>query len=271
MCEVLGFFTRQGEEFLPTELSVSWWAPNQLSGVPVCGLLGLGLEQHCPEGFVPARMTVDLYQPVFDAPTRVRTELVRRGSRIVVADAWLVQDGQDRVRASAVFLRTGEQPPGAVWSPTLELPVPPEGCLSPDGARPLFKSGDGEWTGDFAVTQNAERKASWHSMPPLISDEPMTPFQRAAITADTANQVCHWGTAGAGYINADVTLTLSRLPVGYEVGMKADNVYAESGISIGTAVMYDRSGPLGTCTVATLSNARRQIDFAASEDRIILK
>lgn len=268
---MLGFFTRQGEDFLPTELSVSWWSPNQLSGVPVCGLLGLALEQHCPQGFLPARMTVDLYQPVFAAPTRVRTEVGRQGSRIVVADAWIVQDGQDRVRATAVFLRRSEQPPGTVWSPTLDLPVPPEGCLSPDGARPLFKCGAADWTGDFAVAQNAERKASWHSMPPLVAGTQMTPFQRAAITADTANQVCHWGSAGAGYINADVTLTLSRLPVGYEIGMRADNTFADAGISVGTAVMYDRSGPLGTCAVTTLSNAKRQIDFAASQDRVILQ
>ncbi|MBF6357132.1 thioesterase family protein [Nocardia higoensis] len=268
---MLGFFTRQGEDFLPTELSVSWWSPNQLSGVPVCGLLGLALEQHCPQGFLPARMTVDLYQPVFAAPTRVRTEVVRQGSRIVVADAWIVQDGQDRVRATAVFLRRSEQPPGTVWSPAPDLPVPPEGCLSPDGARPLFKCGAADWTGDFAVAQNAERKASWHSMPSLVAGTQMTPFQRAAITADTANQVCHWGSAGAGYINADVTLTLSRLPVGYEIGMRADNTFADAGISVGTAVMYDRSGPLGTCAVTTLSNAKRQIDFAASEDRVILK
>lgn len=266
---MLGFFTRQGEDFLPTELSVSWWSPNQLSGVPVCGLLGLALERHCPEGFLPARMTVDLYQPVSAAPARVRTEVVRQGSRIMVADAWIVQDGQDRVRATAVFLRRSEQPPGTVWSPTLDLPVPPEGCLSPDGARPLFKCGAADWTGDFATAQNAERKASWHSMPPLVVGAQMTPFQRAALTADTANQVCHWGSAGAGYINADVTLTLSRLPVGYEIGMRADNTFADAGISVGTAVMYDRSGPLGTCAVTTLANAARQIDFAASEDRLL--
>jgi len=71
---------------------------------------------------------------------------------------------------------------------------------------------------------------------PLVTGEPMTLFQRAAITADTTNQVCHWGTAGAGYINADVTMTLTRLPVGYEVGMKADNVYAEA---TSTLVAFD--------------------------------
>ncbi|NMM92254.1 hypothetical protein B2J88_49825, partial [Rhodococcus sp. SRB_17] len=79
------------------------------------------------------------------------------------------------------------------------------------------------------------------------------------------NLVCHWGSEGAGYINADMTLTLSRLPLGYELGLRADNTIATEGISIGTATLYDRTGPLGTCVVTAVSNARRQIDFASSQ------
>ncbi|WP_067796431.1 hypothetical protein [Nocardia beijingensis] len=45
---------------------------------------------------------------------------------------------------------------------------------------------------------------------------------------------------------------------GYELGLRAD------GISIGTATSYDRTGPLGTCAVTALSNARRQVDLAAT-------
>ncbi|MER7454317.1 hypothetical protein ABTW96_28970 [Nocardia beijingensis] len=39
---------------------------------------------------------------------------------------------------------------------------------------------------------------------------------------------------------------------------------AADGISIGTATSYDRTGPLGTCVVTALSNARRQVDLAAT-------
>ncbi len=262
--QVLSFFERQGGRLVPKALAVSPWTPNKLSGTGICGLLARELETHCPPGFVPARLTVDLYQPVDNADFVIRSTVIRRGSRIAVADAALLQQGQPRVRASAVFLTTGEEPAGTVWSPDADLPMPPAGCMSPEGSPPLFKSGDGEWSAEFADHQNAERKAAWQSLPPLVAGEPITAFQRAAILGDSVNHLCHWGSAGAGYINADVTLTLSRLPVGYEQGLRAENTIASDGISIGTATLYDRHGPVGTCVVTTLSNARRQIDFAAT-------
>ncbi|WP_067837651.1 thioesterase family protein [Nocardia lijiangensis] len=261
---MVSFFVGQGDQLVAEKLAVSPWAPDKQSGTGICGLLARELEAHCPDGFVPARLTVDLYQPVANEAFDMRSKVVRQGSRIAVVDAALVQDGQERARASAVFLTTGAEPPGQVWSPVEDLPAPPEGCVSPDGSPPLFKSGERDWTSDYAANQNAERKVSWHSLPPLVDGEPITPFQRAAILGDATNHVCHWGSEGAGYINADVTVTLSRLPVGYELGLRADNTIAAGGISIGSATLYDRTGPVGTCVVTTLSNARRQIDFTTT-------
>ncbi|MGV9633498.1 acyl-CoA thioesterase domain-containing protein [Nocardia rhamnosiphila] len=261
---MVSFFDSRGDQLVAEKLAISLWAPANLSGTGVCGLLARELEGHCPDGFVPARLTADLYQPVLNAPFEMRSTVVRRGSRITVADTALVQDGQDRVRASAIFLTPGAEPPGEVWSSSEELPVPPEGCMSPQGSPPLFKSGDRDWTSDFGANQNADRKITWQSMPSLIAGEPITPFQRAAIMGDATNHLCHWGTEGAGYINADVTVNLSRLPTGYELGLRADNIIASAGISIGAATLYDRTGPVGTCVVTTLSNARRQIDFSTN-------
>ncbi|MEV0339381.1 acyl-CoA thioesterase domain-containing protein [Nocardia sp. NPDC050713] len=261
---MVSFFVRQNDQLVAEKLAVSPWAPDKLSGTGVCGLLAREIETHCPDGFVPARLTVDLHQPVANAAFDMRSRVVRRGSRIAVVDAAMVQDGQERARASAVYLITGDEPPGRVWSSAEDLPMPPQGCVLPEGSPPLFKSGEREWTSDFAANQNAERKVSWHSLPPLVADEPITPFQRAAILGDATNHVCHWGSEGAGYINADVTVALSRLPIGYELGLRADNTIAADGISIGSATLYDRTGPVGTCVVTTLSNARRRIDFATT-------
>ncbi|MGV9610958.1 hypothetical protein [Nocardia xishanensis] len=51
--------------------------------------------------------------------------------------------------------------------------------------------------------------------------------------------------------------------------MRADGAIAAAGISIGSATLYDRptdrpTGPVGTCVVTTLFNARRRIDFAST-------
>lgn len=261
---MLSFFVERDGRLVAQKLAVSPWTPTNLSGTAVAGMLARELETHCPEGFVPARLTVDLYQPVDNATFDLRSTVVRRGSRITVADAVLLQDGQQRVRATAVFLIAGAEPPGRVWSRDEPLPVPPRESAVPGETPPLFKSGDRDWSEDFAANQNADRKICWQNLPPLVAGEPITGFQRAAILGDSTNHVCHWGTEGAGYINADVTVTLSRLPIGCDLGLRADNTIASAGISIGSATLYDRTGPVGTCVVSTLSNARRQIDFSAT-------
>lgn len=40
-----------------------------------------------------------------------------------------------------------------------------------------------------------------------------------AIAGDATNHLCHWGTEGAGYLDADATVSLSRLLIGYELGL----------------------------------------------------
>lgn len=93
-------------------------------------------------------------------------------------------------------------------------------------------------------------------------DETMSPFERAAFLGDATSMVCNWGTEGVGYISCDITVTLSRLPQGSEIGLRALDQVATQGISVAMATMYDRTGPLGTCVVNSLSNARRQVNLA---------
>ena len=49
---------------------------------------------------------------------------------------------------------------------------------------------------------------------PLVDGVPPTPFIRASMAGDVASSFTHYGTEGLDYINADYTLTLSRLPEG---------------------------------------------------------
>ncbi|GGK39339.1 acyl-CoA thioesterase domain-containing protein [Nocardia camponoti] len=256
------FFTTEGGRFLPSALSISRWSDNQLNGVAVCGLLAMEAEKHCPaQGFVPARFTVDLFRPVINAPISVHSGVIRAGNRIKVADSWLVQEGEMRARATVTFLATTEDAPGEVWRPAEELPIPAPRPEFADAvaAPPLLKCGDGEWLSDYATARNAERKVSWHHLPPLVAGLPFTPFQRAAATGDITNLVTNWGSAGVGYINADMTLTLARLPIGPELGLMALDQVSAEGVAVSTATLFDRAGRLGTCVISSVANARRQV------------
>jgi hypothetical protein len=73
--------------------------------------------------------------------------------------------------------------------------------------------------------------------------------------------VMNWGSGGVEHINTDINLSLSRLPVSTEIGLAARERFAHDGIAVGTAVVFDREGPIGTSTVTALANARRAVDF----------
>jgi hypothetical protein len=250
---------------VPLELSVSLWSRSQIGGYAVCGALARELEScHPGDGFVPARLTVDLFAPVRTAPLRLTSTVVRRGKRIVVVDGAVHQEGEVRARATAVYLADGETPPGQIWHNPDSMPSPPAVQLPPDGAYPLIKSGDGDWTPDFAANQTALRKSIWQTFPPLVRGEPMSPLQRAAVMGEATSFLCNWGTEGVGFINSDLTLTLSRLPVGDEVGLHVTDHVQHGGVAIGSATLIDRRGPVGICVVTALSNARRQIDLATA-------
>jgi hypothetical protein len=64
---------------------------------------------------------------------------------------------------------------------------------------------------------------------PLVEGEPLTPFTRAALAGDVTSPLTHWGTNGLQFINADYTLTLSRLPEGPFIGWQPSTHYSHGG------------------------------------------
>ena len=56
------------------------------------------------------------------------------------------------------------------------------------------------------------------------------------------------------YINADYTLTLSRLPDGEYIGAAALTHYSNAGVATGTAALFDRLGPIGAGVATGLAN-----------------
>jgi hypothetical protein len=175
----------------------------------------------------------------------------------------LEQDGKDVARAGAIFLAPTENPPGTVWSSD-DVPQPPPlelAAVSEEPRVPMFSSDDVGWSQVFAEHQNSSRKQTWQTALPIVVGEKPTPFQSIAGIADSTSMVMNWGDAGVEYINTDITLALSRLPVSMEIGLAARERFAHDGIAVGTAVVFDREGPIGTSTVTSLANARRAVDF----------
>jgi acyl-CoA thioesterase len=90
-----------------------------------------------------------------------------------------------------------------------------------------------------------------------VGGTPLTPFMRVALIADLANPFSNSGDRGLAYINPDVTVYLHRLPVDGWIGLDVTNHHATEGVAIGEALLYDRTGAIGTSSVCGV--AQRQV------------
>jgi hypothetical protein len=266
----IAYFDHEGETLLPLPPACSMWSDDQMHGVALSGALARAAEHQLSAvgrgDLIPARWTVDLFKPARMIACSFNTEVVREGSRICLVDVTMTQQGQRVARASATFLKPTANPDGEAWRPA-ERPSPPPIEVAPPTTEahvPYIRS-EGDWSQDFREHQNAARKSSWNSAFPVVPDEPLTGFQAAAATADGGSLVTNWGTRGVEYINTDIAMTLARRPDGIEIGLVATDRVEHDGIAVGTATMFDRSGPLGSVIIASLANARRTVDLGGVE------
>ncbi|MFF0490298.1 acyl-CoA thioesterase domain-containing protein [Nocardia sp. NPDC004068] len=270
MGEGNGYFDAVGDGYAPRPVAASQWSSDQIVGPALCGLLAGALEaEHGGDGFVPARLTVDLFKPARMRPVSLTTTRVRDGKRIRLADALVSQDDGPVARASVVFLRPSQDPPGAIWKRG-EHPAPPPVDLAPPEVvehAPWWHSDEsGRWSRIFTEHENGSRKRSWQSPLPVLAGTPLTAFTRAAMAAEQTSMVTNWSDAGVGYINTDLTLGLARLPIGEWIGVEADNHLAADGIAVGSATLFDRQGSFGTAMITAVANAARQITAARLDD-----
>nr|WP_319453819.1 MULTISPECIES: thioesterase family protein [unclassified Mycobacterium] len=252
------YFAYDGDRFIPSRFAKGGWGES-LSGHVVGGLLGWAVEGAVddPE-WQPARLTVDLPRPTALEPIEVRTRVLRDGRRLRLVEATLNQRGTEVARASALFLRRCEQPAGEVWSQEVSMPpIPPEEEVA-DAALFVRTYGWGApvqnpesgWVGETGA------KYTWlHLVQQLVDGQPLTAFTRAAMAGDITASLANWGTGGLEFINADYTVTLSRLPEGPVLGLASHSHYSDAGVATGSATLVDARGPVGTCVAVALAHS----------------
>ena len=251
------FFRRDGATFVPTDICRGPWDPNSLHGRVVAGLLAYEIERHVDDSdFLPSRLTVDLYRMPPFAPVTVRATTERRGNRIRIVDAEFRSGDVSIGRASCLLLRRSENPEGNVWRPA------PWNVPAPDALPVPPNQGEREPMWDSRVIDHGfgavARKNSWlRENRLLIEAEPLTPFLRAAISADFTNPFANSGDQGLQFVNADITLYLHRMPVGDWLGYQVTAHHATDGVAIGECTIYDLDGAIGTSTVCGVAQKKR--------------
>jgi hypothetical protein len=250
------FFRLADGRFVPAPHARGWWTPGMIHGRLLGGLLARTVEhEQSAPGLHFARLTVDLFRNAAMSPLRVETALLRDGRRIRVAEATIHGEDGPVAKASAVLLRHTDQPSGRIPA------TPPWDAPSPDTmpAR-RARSAPQSWRFTEDGTQarrwpgHGKRRAWVRETCDLVDGEPLTPFVRAALAADTASPLSHAGDSGLEFINADYTLHLSRLPIGTAIGLESGGHSSTDGIAVGNCTMHDLTGPIGYCATTAVAN-----------------
>ena len=245
--------------FLPTRFAQSHWGEDHLNGPALVGLAAHTLESAfgLPE-FLPARLTVDLFKAARGVPTSIKVELVRDGRRVRNCECDLIQDGVAVAHATLVQYRLSASPRGDEWTSGTTFEAPAE---LPTDRTSMMGSDEIGWSRAIADHQNTSRKRFMNRTIDVVAGESNSPFVRAAMVAEATSLVTNLGSAGVGYINGDLTVALSRLPVTEWVGIQADSHWAATGVATGSATLFDRDGAFGTGLVTAIANPAAQIDF----------
>jgi acyl-coenzyme A thioesterase PaaI-like protein len=258
--DIPAVFVRDGERFVPTQSAPGPWNPEHLHGGPTCGLLARALERTANDGTLqPARVTVDLFRPVPMRPLDVRTELVRDGKRIRLAQASIFDGELEVARASGLFLQRAEMRELEPWpGPTMP---------GPDGFdttglwrdRPAGIRASGFHTviqTRWVSAPEEQAQAAWFRMPmELVEGEVTSAVSRAMAVGDFANAVASLSMRrmqAPAFINTDTTLYLFREPEGEWIGMTADHSGAHQGVGVVEVIHFDRKGRYGRSVQARL-------------------
>jgi acyl-Coa thioesterase superfamily protein/acyl-CoA thioesterase superfamily protein len=252
-------FLADGELFVPTEQASGPWDPQALHGGAPAALITAAFERLQPGGeLVIARLGFELLRPVPLAPLRLSVRIVRPGRRVQELAAELHSAGELICRASA--LRVQAVPDGlpalredrAAASASVDRPMP-----GPDSGAPVRFALDDPGRASFASSVMEMRWLDdpWEPGParvwmrmrhPLLPGEALTPLARLAATSDFGNGV---GAVLAFseylFINADLTIHLSRAPRGEWIGLDARTLVHAGGAGLAESVIHDSDGPVG--------------------------
>lgn len=255
MSAPLAFFLPDGDGFVATEATRGPWSPEHQHGGPPTALLVRAIERHpaLAPGMQVARLTVDFLRPVPIARLTCRAEAVRAGRSVQNLTATLFADGRPLVRATALLIRTAPV--------SLGERLPPEGRAEDRALRPP------EETAPFQfpffrdlVGYHTSMETRWlrgrfgggdaavwmRQIVPVVEGEVPSPVQRLAVVADSASGVSvAVDPARYTFVNADLTLSLHRLPEGEWIGLDAVTTVEPHGVGLCRAALHDRRGPVG--------------------------
>ncbi|HVV40035.1 MAG TPA: thioesterase family protein [Nitrobacter sp.] len=225
------------------------WSPTMQHGSAPGSLVTWAAEQIATA--VPmqiARVTIDLMRPVPVAPLTFETDVLREGRKIQLCEVRLRADGVLVVRATVLKIRRDRQAlPAGIADVSVTLPGPAASRLieakfssSPFTGAVAMRAARGDFgvPGPGAIWYRVER--------PMVDGAAVSQAMRAVVAADFCN-----GTSAAldfrqwTFLNADLTVSLAREPVGEWILLDAETTIGPDGAGLAMARLGDVNGYFG--------------------------
>ncbi len=256
-------FEREGDRYLPTELSIGPWDPEALHGGPVTGLLAHVLESHDhdeAEPFELVRLSAELTRPTPRRALSVEATTTHPGRRIRRVMAVLRCDGVEVAHATGLRVRSGERAPD-VPSNAVALEGVGGGVVG-DLAAPAFPDQVTDpatvlrvgWVAfhSDALEYRLVEGDPWAAGPatawlrlrvPLLCGVPMTARTTMAAVSDMGSGLS-WDLSpdGRPTINTDVIVHYVRVPTSDWLCLSARSVIGPGGIGWAETHLFDRAG-----------------------------
>ena len=251
------FYSLDGDEATPSELTRGPWDPNAQHAGPPSALLARAIELCQPrEGARVARVTVEILAPVPIAPLTLSSRVVRPGRSVELLEASLSgPDGEVmrsrgwRIAVSDVTAdwEREEPPPGREHATALEFFATGERVGWHTAMEIVFARG--------AFLEPGPATVWMRPRVALVDGEEITPLQRVLLAADGGNGVSaplDWGRFI--FINTDLSVHLLRPPEGEWVCL--DSVTHVDGIGLTDTALWDERGRIGRAAQTLLVRAR---------------
>jgi hypothetical protein len=199
------------------------------------------------------RITVDLMRPVPIAPLTLETEVVREGRKIQLCRVSILSNGVEVVRASVLKVRSETiSLPADVVDMPIDVPEEPPHESSKFINSVTLRSVRGRFLslGPAAIWFGTNR--------PMIEGSENSAVMRAALSADFTNGVASvidfskWT-----FINADLTVTLARAPVGDWILLNSETTLGADGAGIAVSRLGDAKGYFGRAVQCLVVEPRR--------------
>jgi hypothetical protein len=195
-----------------------------------------------------ARVTIDLMRPVPLAPLTIQTEVLRQGRKIQLCAVRLLAGDLVVVGATILKIRTQALVlPPDLADAAVELPGPDQSrqekvefSSSPFVTGISLRAAHGRFgvRGPGAIWYRVDR--------PLVEGSEVSQAMRAVVAADFCN-----GTSPAldcrewTFINADLTVSLARQPIGEWILLDAQSQVGPDGAGLAMAKLADSHGYFG--------------------------